>query len=95
MSRRTIIACTLAIACTVATAPPSPAARGGIPGKPVWRGEIQGPLLGMAVEVFDDSGSPAGPGTVGTGPLSITAVSSGPSGIMAGSAGGSVPRAAR
>ena len=34
MSPRAIIACTLAVACTVATALPSPAARGGIPGKP-------------------------------------------------------------
>ena len=31
----------------------------GIPTRPVWRGEIQGPGLGMAVEVFDESGKPA------------------------------------
>jgi acetoacetyl-CoA synthetase len=30
----------------------------GIPVKPVWRGEIQGPGLGMAVDVFDEAGSP-------------------------------------
>ena len=30
----------------------------GVPTKPVWRGEIQGPGLGMAVDVFDDSGNP-------------------------------------
>jgi len=28
----------------------------GIPVKPVWRGEIQGPGLGMAVDVWDDGG---------------------------------------
>ena len=28
----------------------------GIPGKPVWKGEIQGPGLGMAVDVRDDAG---------------------------------------
>jgi acetoacetyl-CoA synthetase len=28
----------------------------GIPTEPVWRGEIQGPGLGMAVDVFDDEG---------------------------------------
>ena len=28
----------------------------GIPTEPVWRGEIQGPGLGMAVDVFDDDG---------------------------------------
>jgi len=32
----------------------------GVPTKPVWRGEIQGPGLGMAVDVFDESGKPAG-----------------------------------
>lgn len=32
---------------------------GGNPTGPVWRGEIQGPLLGMAVEVFDENGKPA------------------------------------
>jgi acetoacetyl-CoA synthetase len=30
----------------------------GIPAKPVWRGEIQGPGLGMAVDVFDEHGHP-------------------------------------
>jgi acetoacetyl-CoA synthetase len=30
----------------------------GIPTKPVFRGEIQGPGLGMAVDVFDDAGRP-------------------------------------
>ncbi len=30
----------------------------GNPIKPVWRGELQGPGLGMAVEVFDDDGKP-------------------------------------
>lgn len=29
---------------------------GGIPTKPVYRGEIQGKMLGMAVDVFDDEG---------------------------------------
>ncbi|HYB11652.1 MAG TPA: acetoacetate--CoA ligase [Alphaproteobacteria bacterium] len=29
---------------------------GGNPIGPVWRGEIQGPLLGLAVEVFDEDG---------------------------------------
>ncbi len=31
---------------------------GGIPTMPVWRGEIQGPMLGMAVAVYDDAGRP-------------------------------------
>jgi acetoacetyl-CoA synthetase len=31
---------------------------GGNPFDPVWRGEIQGPMLGMAVDVFDDHGKP-------------------------------------
>jgi acetoacetyl-CoA synthetase len=31
---------------------------GGVPTAPVWRGEIQGAQLGMAVEVFDESGGP-------------------------------------
>jgi acetoacetyl-CoA synthetase len=31
---------------------------GGNPFEPVWRGEIQGPMLGMAVDVLDDSGKP-------------------------------------
>jgi acetoacetyl-CoA synthetase len=30
----------------------------GIPNKPVWRGEIQGPGLGMAMDVWDDDGRP-------------------------------------
>ncbi|MGH6922367.1 MAG: acetoacetate--CoA ligase [Propylenella sp.] len=30
----------------------------GVPTKPVWRGEIQGPGLGMAVDVHDESGRP-------------------------------------
>src|SRR4029079_408990 len=29
---------------------------GGNPIMPVWRGELQGPMLGMKVEVFDDQG---------------------------------------
>jgi acetoacetyl-CoA synthetase len=31
---------------------------GGNPWLPVYRGEIQGPMLGMAVDVFDDAGKP-------------------------------------
>jgi acetoacetyl-CoA synthetase len=31
----------------------------GVPTKPVWRGEIQGPGLGMAVDVFGADGNPA------------------------------------
>jgi acetoacetyl-CoA synthetase len=30
---------------------------GGIPGKPVWRGEIQGPQVGMAMAVVDELGN--------------------------------------
>ncbi len=30
----------------------------GVPTEPVWEGEIQGPGLGMAVEVWDDDGRP-------------------------------------
>ena len=30
----------------------------GIPTKPVWRGEIQGPGLGMAMDVWDEAGTP-------------------------------------
>ncbi len=30
----------------------------GVPILPVWRGEIQGPGLGMAVDVFDETGNP-------------------------------------
>ncbi|MET0606409.1 MAG: acetoacetate--CoA ligase [Beijerinckiaceae bacterium] len=31
---------------------------GGVPTSPVWKGEIQGPMLGMAVDVWDDDGRP-------------------------------------
>ncbi len=31
---------------------------GGNPLSPVWRGEIQGPMLGMAVDVYDEDGKP-------------------------------------
>ena len=31
---------------------------GGNPLQPVWRGEIQGPMLGMAVDVYDEQGKP-------------------------------------
>ncbi len=31
---------------------------GGNPLQPVWCGEIQGPILGMAVDVFDEDGNP-------------------------------------
>ncbi len=31
---------------------------GGDPTKPVWRGEIQAPMLGVAMDVFDDDGKP-------------------------------------
>ena len=39
----------------------------GDPTRPVWAGEIQGPALGMAVDVFDDDGPPlaAGHGRAG------------------------------
>jgi acetoacetyl-CoA synthetase len=30
----------------------------GVPTRPVWRGEIQGPGLGMAVDVLDEAGRP-------------------------------------
>src|SRR5581483_2785257 len=30
----------------------------GVPTLPVWRGEIQGPALGAAVDVFDEQGRP-------------------------------------
>jgi acetoacetyl-CoA synthetase len=30
----------------------------GIPTKPVWRGEIQGPALGLAIDVVDENGQP-------------------------------------
>jgi len=31
---------------------------GGDPTRPVWAGEIQGPVLGMDIDVFDDTGHP-------------------------------------
>ncbi|MEO0637647.1 MAG: acetoacetate--CoA ligase [Pseudomonadota bacterium] len=31
---------------------------GGVPTLPVWRGEIQGPMLAIASDVFDDEGQP-------------------------------------
>jgi acetoacetyl-CoA synthetase len=34
----------------------------GVPTKPVWRGEIQGPALGMAVDVVDENGARLGQG---------------------------------
>ena len=37
----------------------------GDPTRPVFRGEIQGPALGMAVEVFDEAGTPAPVGVTG------------------------------
>ena len=37
----------------------------GDPTRPVWRGEIQGPGLGLAVEVFTDDGAPAADGEKG------------------------------
>lgn len=43
----------------------------GDPVSPVWRGEIQGPGLGMAVDVFDDDGRPVAPGA-GSGELVCT-----------------------
>ena len=38
---------------------------GGVPTRPVWRGELQARLLGMAVEVFGDDGKPLPPGQKG------------------------------
>ncbi|MEB2345747.1 MAG: acetoacetate--CoA ligase [Deltaproteobacteria bacterium] len=38
---------------------------GGDPTAPVWRGECQMPGLGMAVDVFDEEGRPAGAGQAG------------------------------
>ena len=38
---------------------------GGDPTGPVWRGECQMPGLGMAVDVFDEDGRPAGVGVAG------------------------------
>ncbi len=43
----------------------------GNPISPVWRGEIQGAGLGMAVEVYDDDGKPVAPGA-GSGELVCT-----------------------
>ena len=37
----------------------------GIPTQPVYRGEIQGPCLGTATNVFDEAGKPAAPGVKG------------------------------
>ena len=37
----------------------------GDPTRPVWAGEIQGPGLGMDVDVYDDGGAPVGPGIKG------------------------------
>lgn len=34
----------------------------GVPTEPVWRGEIQGPALGLAVDVFDEEGRPVSSG---------------------------------
>ena len=34
----------------------------GIPGRPVWKGEIQGPGLGLAVDVWDEDGKPIAAG---------------------------------
>ena len=44
---------------------------GGRPTGPVHAGQIQGPVLGMAMDVFDEDGSPLGPG--GHGELVCTA----------------------
>ena len=44
----------------------------GIPTRPVWRGEIQGPALGLAVDVWDEDGRPIAGGKgelVCTGPF--------------------------
>lgn len=43
----------------------------GNPVSPVWRGEIQGPGLGMAVDVYDHNGKPIPPGE-GSGELVCT-----------------------
>ena len=37
----------------------------GDPTRPVWAGEIQGPGLGMDVDVYDEGGAPVGPGVRG------------------------------
>lgn len=38
---------------------------GGIPTEPVYRGQLQGPILGMATEVFGADGRPSAPGEKG------------------------------
>ena len=38
---------------------------GGDPTRPVYAGEIQGSMLGMAADVFDERGHPVGPGVKG------------------------------
>ena len=38
---------------------------GGDPTRPVFSGEIQGPALGLAVDVYDEAGKPVGPGVKG------------------------------
>ncbi|AHG88021.1 acetoacetyl-CoA synthase [Gemmatirosa kalamazoonensis] len=38
---------------------------GGVPTRPVWRGEIQGPALAMRVDVYDERGRPAPVGAQG------------------------------
>ncbi|APV52099.1 acetoacetate--CoA ligase [Betaproteobacteria bacterium GR16-43] len=38
---------------------------GGVPTRPVWRGELQGRLLGMAMDIFDDDGRSVGVGQKG------------------------------
>ena len=43
----------------------SPASSLGDPTRPVWRGEIQGPGMGLAVEVWTDEGHPAAVGEKG------------------------------
>jgi len=43
---------------------------GGVPTRPVWRGELQGRMLGMQVEVWGDDGKPL---TTGKGELVCTA----------------------
>ncbi|MFV2092581.1 MAG: acetoacetate--CoA ligase, partial [Hyphomicrobiales bacterium] len=45
---------------------------GGNPAGPVRRGEIQAPMLGMAVQIYDAAGQPLGPGA-GKGELVCTA----------------------
>jgi len=38
---------------------------GGDPTRPVYSGEIQGPALGMAIDVYDETGKPVDPGVKG------------------------------